>query len=104
MHTPEKISQYYNKFKEDGKIPEAVTVEDVCRIIEASEPLKVDKEPFYLIKNEAGAIEVRKSILSLRHVLLERAQDGSYEIKDEYGIGVFDFLEEFALGFSPERF
>jgi hypothetical protein len=104
LHTPEKISQYYNDFKEDGKIPEAVTVEEVCRIIKASEPLKVDKEPFYLIKNEDGAIEVRKSILSLRHVLLERAQDGSYEIKDECGIGVFDFLEEFALGFSPERF
>ena len=99
-----EILQYYNKFKEDGKIPEAVTVEDVCRIIEASEPLKVDKEPFYLIKNEAGAIEVRKSILSLCHVLLGRTEDGSYGIKDECGIGVFDFLEEFALGFSPERF
>ena len=104
LHTPEKILQYYDKFKNDGKIPEAVTIEEVCRIIEASEPLKVDKEPFYLVRNDAGAIEVRKSILSLRHVLLARSQDGSYGIKDECGIGVFDFLEEFALGFSPERF
>ena len=104
LHTFDKILEYYNWYKQDGKIPEAVTVEEACRIIEASEPLKVDKEPFYLIKNDLGAIEVRKSILSLRHVLLGRAEDGTYEIKDECGIGVFDFLEEFALGFSPERF
>jgi hypothetical protein len=57
-----------------------------------------------LIKNDASKIDVRKSILSLRHVLLERDHDGSYRIKDECGIGVFDFLEEFAMGFSPEWF
>ena len=100
----EKMLEYYDNFKKNGQVPEHISLAEIERIMQESFLIKNQKNPVYFVKNDAGKIEVRKSILSLRHVLLERAQDGSYEIKDECGIGVFDFLEEFALGFSPERF
>ena len=102
LNSHDKIFEHYEKYREE--IPKDLSLEDVKTILQRWDQLKTEEHPVYFVKNDAGKIEVRKSILSLRHVLLERAQDGSYEIKDECGIGVFDFLEEFALGFSPERF
>ena len=102
LNSHDRIFEHYEKYSENR--PKDMSSQDVKEMLEKWERLKTKEDPVYFVKNDAGAIEVRKSILSLRHVLLARSQDGSYGIKDECGIGVFDFLEEFALGFSPERF
>jgi hypothetical protein len=104
LNSYEKIYDRYESITYREEIPKDLSPDDVKKMLQTWDQLKTKENPVYFVKNEAGGIEVRKSILSLRHVLLARAQDGSYGIKDECGIGVFDFLEEFALGFSPERF
>jgi len=95
--------QQYEFFKKNELISKDISFEMISKIIEKWNLLKSEEQPVYFVKEDDGSITVRKTILDLKYVKLEINESGEYHVADEYGIEVFDFLEEFVIGFDPEK-
>lgn len=104
LNTPQRLFEIHPQITDESKMIPGMSVKDLNHIVKEWNVLKDEDSPVYFIKQEDGSIAVRKSILDLKYIKMALHEPGKYEIVDEYGIEVFDFLEEFVLGFSLEDF
>jgi hypothetical protein len=103
LNADQPFLQQYEYLKKNELISKDISFEIVSKIIEEWNLLKSEEQPVYFVKEDDGSITVRKTILDLKYVKLEINESGEYHVADEYGIEVFDFLEEFVIGFDPEK-